>query len=178
MLEKTLESPLDCKEIQPVNLKGNQSWLFIGRTVTETETPILWPPDAENWLIGKDPDAGKDWRPEEKGMTEDEMVRWHHWLNGHEFEQAPGVGNGQGRLACCSPWVHKELDTTEWLNLRQCLGHCSKRKACILSSHSQSNPVKDIIIILVLQLASWDTHRVNNVLKVLQLVKWFGWGWI
>ena len=90
VLEKTLESPLDCKEIQPVHPKGNQSWLFIGRTDTEAETPVLWPPDVKNWLIGKDPDAGKDWRQEEKGMTEDEMVEWHHWLDGHEFEQAPG----------------------------------------------------------------------------------------
>ena len=94
VLEKTLESPLDCKEIQPVNPKGNQFWMFIGRTDTEAETPILWPPDAKNWLIGKDPDAGKDWRQEEKGMTEDEMVGWHHQLDGHEFEQALGVGNG------------------------------------------------------------------------------------
>ena len=86
MLEKTLESPLACKEIQPIHPKGNQSWIFIGRTNAETETPILWPPDAKNWLTGKDPDAGKDWRQEEKGMTEDEMVGWHHWLSGHESE--------------------------------------------------------------------------------------------
>ena len=99
-LEKTLESPLDCKEIEPVNPKGNRSWIFIGRTDAEAETPILWPPDVKNRLIGKDPDAGKDWRREEKGMTEDEMVGWHHQLNGHEFEQALGVGDGQGNLAC------------------------------------------------------------------------------
>ena len=116
VLEKTLESPLNCKEIQLVHPKGNQSWMFIGRTDAEAETPILWPPDAENWVIWKDPDAGKDWRWEEKGMTEDEMVVWYHRLNGLEFEQAPGVGDGQGSLACCSPWGHKELDTTEWLN--------------------------------------------------------------
>ena len=114
VLEKTLESPMDCKEIQSVNPKGNQSWIFIGRTDTEVEASILWAPDAKNWLIGKDPDAGKDWRQEEKGMTEDEMVGWHHWLDGHK--QAPGVGDGQGSLVCCSPWSHKELDTTEWLN--------------------------------------------------------------
>ena len=107
---------LDCKEIQPVHPKGNQSWIFIGRTDVETETLILWPPDGKNWLIGKDPDAGKDWRQEEKGMTEDEMVGWHHRLNGCEFEQASGVGEGQGSLACCSPWGRKESDTTEWLN--------------------------------------------------------------
>ena len=105
VLEKTLESPLDCKEIQPVHPKGNRSWIFIGRTDAEAETPILWPPDAKNWLIWKDPDAGKDWGQEEKGMTEDEMVGRHHQLNGHEFEQALGVGDGQGSLACCSPWV-------------------------------------------------------------------------
>ena len=104
VLEKTLKSPLDSKEIQSVNLKGNQPWLFIGRTEAEAETPMLWPHDAKNWLIGKDPDAGKDWRWKEKGMTEDEMVGWHHWLNGHEFEQTLGVGDGHGSLACCSPW--------------------------------------------------------------------------
>ena len=93
-LEKTLKSPLDCKEIKPINPKGNQSWIFIGRTDAEAETAILCPPDAKNWLIGKNPDAGKDWRQEEKGITEDEMVGWHHWLNGHEFKQVPGVGNG------------------------------------------------------------------------------------
>ena len=104
---KTLESPLDYKEIKPVNPKGNQSWIFIGRTDAEAETPILWPPDAKSWLIWKDPDAGKDRGQEKKGMTEDEMVGWYHQLNGHEFEQAPGVGDGQGRLACCSPWGHR-----------------------------------------------------------------------
>ena len=103
LLEKTLESPLNCKEIQPVHPKGNQSWIFIERTDIEAETPILWPPDAKNWLIGKDLDAEKDWR-QEKGMTEDEMVVWHHWWDGHELEQAPGVGDGQGGLACYSPW--------------------------------------------------------------------------
>ena len=115
VLEKTLESPFDCKEIQPVHPKGNQFWIFIRRTNVEAETPALWPPDAKNWLIGKDPDAGKDWRQEEKGMTEGEMVGWHHQLDGHEFEQALRVGDGQGNLACCSPWV-AELGTTEQLN--------------------------------------------------------------
>ena len=116
VLEKTLESPLDCKEIQSVNPKGNQSWVFIGRADTDAETPILRPPDAESWLTGKDPDARKDWRQEEKGMTEDEMFGWHHWLNGHEFEWALGIGDGQGTLACCSPWGCKELDMSEQLN--------------------------------------------------------------
>ena len=114
-LEKTLESPLDCKEDQPVHPKRNQSRILIGMTDAEAETPILWPPDAKNWLIGKDPDAGKDWRQEEKGMTEDEMVGYHHQLNGHEFELAPGVGDGQGSRVHCSPWCCKESDRTEWL---------------------------------------------------------------
>ena len=113
---RRLESPLDCKKIQPVNPKGNHSWIFTGRTDAEAETLILWPPDGKNWLLGKNPDAEKDWRQEEKGTIEDEMVGWHHWLNGHEFEQALGVGDGQGSLACCSPWGRRELDTTEWLN--------------------------------------------------------------
>ena len=116
VLEKTLESSLDCKEIKPVNPKGNQSWIFIGTTDAEAEAPILCLPDAKNWLIGKDPDAGKDWRQEERGTTEDEMVGWHHWLNGHESEQAPRVGDGQGSLACCCPWDRKKSDTTERLN--------------------------------------------------------------
>ena len=107
---------LNCKEIQPDNPKGNQPWIFIGRTDAEAETVILWPPDVKNWLTGKDPDAGKDWRQEKKGMTEDEMVGWHHWLDGHEFEQALGVGDGQGSLVCCSPWGCKEPDMTERLN--------------------------------------------------------------
>ena len=114
VLEKTLESPLDCKEIQPVHPKGNQSWIFIGRTDAEAETPIFWPLDSKNWLTGKDPDAGKDWG-QEKGMTEDKMVGWHHQLNGHEFEWTLGVGDGM------EPWHaavrgHKESDMTEWLN--------------------------------------------------------------
>ena len=106
VLEKTLKSPLDCKEIQPVHPKGDQSWVFIGRTDVEAETPILWPPDAKSWLIGKDPDAGKDWQQEEKGMAEDEMVGWHHRLEGHGFGRTPGVGDEQGGLACCSSWGH------------------------------------------------------------------------
>ena len=113
VLEKTLGSPLDCKEIKPVNPKGNPTWMFIVRTDAEAEAPILWPPVAKNWLIGKDHDTGENWRQEEKGMTEDAMVRWHHWLDGHEFEQAQGVGDGQGSLACYSLWGRRELDMTK-----------------------------------------------------------------
>ena len=115
VLEKTLQSPLDCKEIQPVHPKGDQSWVFIGRTDVEAETPILWPPDVKSWLIWKDPDAGKDWG-QEKGTTEDEMVGWHHQLSGHGFGWTLGVGDGQGGLACCGLWGRKESDMTEWLN--------------------------------------------------------------
>ena len=116
VLEKTLVSPLDCKEVQPVHAKGDQSCVFIGRTDAKAETSILWPPYANSWPIGKDPDAGKDWRQEEKGTTEDEMVGWHHRLNGHEFGWTSGVDDGQGGLACCSSWDRKESDMTEQLN--------------------------------------------------------------
>ena len=116
VLEKTLESPLDCKEIQPVHPKGDQSWVFIGRTDAEAETPIIWPPHAKSWLTGKDSDAGRDWGQEEKGMTEDERAGWHHGLNGHESEWTLGVDDGQGGLVRCNSWGHKELDMTEWLN--------------------------------------------------------------
>ena len=112
VLEKTLESPFNTKEIELVNPKGKQPWPFMGRTDAEAEALILWPPDAMSWLTGKDPDAGKDWRQEKKGLTEDEMVRGHHWLNGHEFQQALGDGEEQGSLACCSLWGHKESDMT------------------------------------------------------------------
>ena len=118
VLEKTLESPWtarDCR-IQPVHAKGNQPWIFIWRTDAEAEASILWPPDVKNCLILKDLDAGKDWMQEVKGKTEDEMVGWSHWLDGHEFQQALGVGSGQGSLACYSPWGCKELDMTQWLN--------------------------------------------------------------
>ena len=125
MLGRPLESPLDCKEIKPVNPEGNQPWTFIGRTDAEAEAPVFWPADAKSWLIGKDPDAGKDWGQEEKAPTEDEMVGWHHWFNGHEFEQTLGDSEGKGSLACCSPWGRKESDTTEQLNWTE-----SKMKAC------------------------------------------------
>ena len=113
VLEKTLEIPLDCKEIQPVPPK-DQFWIFIGRSDAKSETPILWPSDVKSWLTGKDPDAGKDWRQEKKEMTEDEMVGWHYWLNGHEFEQNLGDGEGQGSLVCCGPWGHSPARLSDW----------------------------------------------------------------
>ena len=140
VLEKTLESPLDCKEIQPVHPKGNYSWIFIGRTDAEAETPILWPLDAKNWPIGKDPEAGKDWGQEEKGTTENEMVGWHHLLDGHEFKQTLGFGDGQGSLVCCSRLSCKESDMTERLN---CL-NCSWKTSFYLSQF----PPEDVISII------------------------------
>ena len=113
---KTLESPLDCKEIQPVHSERDQPWMFFGRTGAKAETPILWPPHAKSWLIGKDSDAGRDLGQEEKGTTEDKMAGWHHRLDGRDFEWTPGVGDGQGGLMCCTPWGRKESDMTEWLN--------------------------------------------------------------
>ena len=117
VLKKTLESPLDCREIQPVHPKGDQSWVFIGGTNVEAETPILWPPDAESWLIWKDPDAGKYWRQEEKGMTEDERVGWHHRHNGHGFGWTLGVGDGQGGLVCCGSWGCSQTLLSDWTEL-------------------------------------------------------------
>ena len=116
VLEKTLDSPLDCREIQPVHPKGDQSCVFIGKTDVEAETPILWPPDMKSWLIWKGPDSWKDWGQEEKGMTEDEMVGWHHWLNGHGFGLTPALGDGWGSLVCFSSWGRKQSDMTEQLN--------------------------------------------------------------
>ena len=132
VLEKTLESPLDCKEIQPVHSEGDQPWGFFGRNDAKAETPILWPPHAKNWLIGKDPDAGRDWGQEEKGTTEDEMAGWHHWLDGRESGWTPGVGDGQGGLACCDSWGRKESDTTERLNWTEL--RLSKSMTTILKS--------------------------------------------
>ena len=128
MLEKTLESPLDCKEIQPVHSKGDQPCDFFGRNDAKAETAVLWPPHAKSWLIGKDSDDGRDWGQEEKGMTEDEMAGWHHWLDGCEFEWTPGVGDGQGGLACCNSWGCKELDMTERLNWTELKLHACQAK--------------------------------------------------
>ena len=138
VLEKTLESPLDWKEIHPVHPEGDQSWVFTGRTDVEAETLILMPPDGKSWLIGKDPDAGKDWGQEEKGTTEDEIVGWHHWLNGHEFGQTPGAGDGQGGLACCGSWGRKESDTTERLNWTECM--CVQSRLTLCNSMDCSLP--------------------------------------
>ena len=117
-MKKTLKSPLDSKEIQPVHSKGDQFWMFISRTDVEAKTPVLWPPHAKSWLIGIDSDAGRDWGQEEKGTTEDEMAGWHHWLDGRESEWTLGAGDGQGGLACCDSWGSEELDTTDdWTEL-------------------------------------------------------------
>ena len=149
VLEKTLENPLDCKEIKPVNPKGNQSWIFIGRTDAEAEAPLLWPPDVMNWIIGKDPDSGKDWR-QEKWMTEDEMVGWHHQLNGNEFEEAPEVGGRQGSLVCCSPWGFEESDITEQLNWTENISkHFSRysKSESLKTNYSPRTPKQNRIIL-------------------------------
>ena len=132
LLEKTLESPLDCKEIQTVHSKGDQPWVFFGRNDAKAETPVLWPAHVKSWLIGKDSGAGKDWGQEEKGMTEDEMAGWHHWLDGHEFEWTPGVGDGQGGLVCCDSWGCKELTTTEQPNCTELKSIRGRYKAQII----------------------------------------------
>ena len=151
VLEKTLESPLECKEIKPVNPKGNQPWIFIGGTEAEAEALIVWPTDVKIQLTGKVPDARKYWREKEKGTTEEEMVGWHHWLNGHEFAQTLGDGEGQGSLACCTPWDHKESDMTEWLNNKSIISYfksihllknLSLTKAEKLVSNSSKSNVK------------------------------------
>ena len=175
VLEKTLESPLDCKEIQPVPSKGDQSWVFIGRTNVEAETPILWPPNAKSWLIGKDPDAGKDWGQEEKGMTEDEMVGWHHWLNGHGFGWTPGDGGGQGGLACCGSWARKELDNTERLNWTdpQWIVICF---LCALwvelgwsSTFSSSDPFKKLFTFIW---NNWSRWEIQSIIYNKNQVSW------
>ena len=141
VLEKTLESPLNCKEIQPVHSKGDHSWVFIGRTDAEAETPVVWPPHSKSWFIGKDPDSGRDWGQEEKGMTEDEMPGWHYQVNGDGLGWIPGVGDGQGGLPCCGSWGCKDSDTTEQLNWTELiyslllLNHWFL-KSLLLSEHS------------------------------------------
>ena len=140
VLEKTLESPLDCKEIQPVHSEGDLPWVFLGRNVAKAETPVLWPPHVKSWLIGKDSDVGRDWGQEEKGTTEDEMSGWHLWLDRRESEWTPGVGDGQGGLACCDSWGRKESDTTEWVNWTELKGiNRDKIKSFFYSSFICSN---------------------------------------
>ena len=143
VLEKTLESPLDSKEIKQVNPKENQPWIFIGRTDAEAEASILWPPDTKSWLTGKDPDAGKDWR-QEKGMTEDELVGWHHRLYGHEFEQTLGDSEGQGGLAYCNSWGCKESDTTEQLYWTE-LNWGQLRSTCLMAKNSRIQTTEAIL---------------------------------
>ena len=155
VLEKALETPLDCKEIQPVHSEGNQSWVFIRRTDVEAETPILWPPDAKSWLFWKDPDAGKDWEQEEKGTTEDEMVGWHHRLNGHEFGWTLGVGDGQRGLACCGSWGCKESDTTERLNWTESYIY----KKLLLDYLKSLFQFARIIMYVIKYTMSWNNHQ-------------------
>ena len=162
VLEKTLESPLDCKNIKPVNPKGNQPWIFIGRTDAEAEAPIVWPPDAKSWLIGKDCGAGKDGGQEEKGTTEDEMVGWQHRLDGHEFKQAPGVGEGQNPiLACCSLWGHRESDTTEWLkDSKNCC--CLVTKSCPRLCEPMDCSTPGFLVLCYLKFAQTHVHWVGD----------------
>ena len=191
-VEKTLESPLDFKDIQPVHSKKDQPWDFFGRNDANAETPVLWPPHAKSWLIGKDPDAGRDWRQEENGTTEEEMAGWHHWLNGRESEWTPGVGDGQGGLVCCDSWGPRELDTTEWLNWTElnCFIPYSKAKfayysRCFLTSYF-CIPVpyneKDIFFWVLVLKGLVGLHRTVK-LQVLQRY-WLGhrlgllWYWM
>ena len=157
-VEDSWES-LDCKEIQPVHPKGDQSWVFIGRTDVEAETPILWPPDAIGWLIWEDPDAGKDWGQEENGTKEDEMVGWHHQHNGHGFGWTLGIGDGQGGLVCCSSWGHKESDTTElnWTELSSCLNKNVAERS-VLEFHKAASRI-DLNTILI-------SKKLLNVVNV------------
>ena len=172
VLEKTLESPLDCKEIQPVHPKGDQSWVFIGRTDVEAVTPILWLPDVKSWFIWKDPDAWKDWRQEEKGTTEDEMVGWHHQLNGHGFGWTPGVGDGQGGLACCSSWGHKKSDTAEQLNWTE----LKELEILSCSSGFSVNRVHDFGLVAAPDNLTWgwgldELQKRFQAVKIYQLIQ-------
>ena len=159
VLEKILESPLDGKEIQPVHSKGDQSWMFFGRNDAKAETPVLWPPDAKSWLIGKDSDAGRDWGQEEKGMTEDETAGWHHWLNGYEFEWTPGVGDGHRGLACYNSWGRKESHTTEWLNWTE-LTHLNCYVLQINGPFYHTEMSLSLKILFVLKSILFDTNKL------------------
>ena len=187
MLEKTLESPLDCKEIQPVHSEGDQPWNFFGGNDAEAETPVLLPPHVKGWLIGKDSDAGRDWGQEEKGTTEDEMARWHHGLDGRESEWTPGVGDGQGGLAFCDSWGRKESDTTERLNWTQRTESCWFVTVLyiFLKWHFASNMVREYLfkfeanLFPLLMLCS-DEQRLSNLewstLSIFYLTFSLSWG--
>ena len=170
MLEKTLESPLDCKEIQLVHSKGDQSWVFFGRTDAKAETPVLWPPHVKSWLIGKDSESGRDWGQEEKGTTEDEMAGWHHWLDGRESEWSPGGGDGQGDLAFCNSWGRKESDTTEQLNWTELKDNLNQNIPLIIPEWLRESQIAFV------QEAPWflsycsATKLVNEVWKLFNLL--------
>ena len=174
VLEKTLESPLDCKEIQPAHPRRDQSWVFIGSTDVEAETPILWPPDVKSWFIGKNPDTGKDWRQKEKRMTEDEMVGWYHQLDGHGFGWTLGVGDGQGGLACCSPWVPRESDTwkVEQLNWTE------------LNSVTKKNEIMPFVAtwmdleIIILSEVNQRKKQIYDITYMWYLKKWYKWTYL
>ena len=173
--EDSCES-LGLQEIKPVNPKGNQSWIFIRRTDAETQAPILWPSDEKSWLVRKDPDVGKDWRREEKGTTEDEMVGWHDWLNGHEFEQAPVDDDGQGSLACYSPWYHEESDTTERLNNNNKvpLSKAMVNKSMVSSSSVQLSSVAQSCLTLCnpMDCSMPASLSITNSWNLLKLIHW------
>ena len=189
VLEKTLESPLDCKEIQLVHSEGDQSWVFFGRNDDKAETPVLWPPLAKSWLIGKHSDAGRDWGQEEKGTTEDEMTRWHHWLDGRESEWTSGVSDGQGGLACCDSWGHKESAMTKRLNWtelnvnwRQNQNSNPVLKACDLNSYVISSPSSiltiqfspsKILVSLLSNKESFFSSYVDGFDKTTHLLLWY-----
>ena len=168
--KRHLKVPWIEKEIKPINPKGNESWIFIGRTDAEAESPILWPPD-KNWLIEKDSDAGKDWRQEEKGITQDGMVGWHHQLNGYELKQDPGVGDGQGSLVCCGPWCHKELDTTDWLKWTE----LSLKNFAFLTFQetSKKSTLLKIYIIMIIDFSEQEVVSIlHNLAKHMYARSW------
>ena len=173
VLEKTLERPLDCKEIQPVHSEGDQPWDFFGRNDSKAETPVLWPPHAKSWLIGKDSDAGRDWGQEEKGTTEDEMAGWHHWDDGHESEWTLGDGDEQEGLACCNSWGPKELDMTEWLNWTELasaplvLHFSCSATALMFSSFFWLNPELSCFVTTMMLL-----HLLSSFHKILVSAAW------
>ena len=175
MLEKTLESPLDCKEIQPVHSEGDQPWDFFGRNDAKAEAPVLWPLHVKSWLIGKESDAGRDWGQEEKGTTKDEMARWHHWHDGSDFEWTPGVGDGQGGLECCDSWGCKELDTTErlnWTETSQTPSSHNTREDSTPGVHQMVNTETGLIIFFAAKggEALYSQQKQDRELTVAQIV--------